>query len=134
MIRKITPMIKPKNPVMPVTSAQPSSPPAASAAPDVSSAINIPVKSIEEIGSKKHKMDAVINNRFHACFEEFDLNETTNETMYKTKKALDAITPPSAPAPTLSPTNIEPIIDIMNPPTIAAMILDNILNTSLFKN
>ena len=74
-------MKKPKTPVMPVTSAPPISPPAASAAPDVSSAINIPVKSMEEIGSKKLKMDAVINNRFHACFEEFDLNETTNETI-----------------------------------------------------
>ena len=84
MMRKITPMKKPKTPVMPVTSAPPISPPAASAPPYVSSAIKIPVKSMEETGSKKLKIDAVISKRFHACFEEFDLNETTKETTQKT--------------------------------------------------
>ena len=79
--RKTIPMKKPKTPVMPVTSAPPISPPAASAAPDVSSAIKIPVKIIDETGSKKLKIDAVMNNRFHACFEEFDLKEIVNEAI-----------------------------------------------------
>ena len=78
MIRKTIPKKKPKNPITPVTNAPANSPPAAPAT-DVSSPKKITVNSMLEIGSKKQRMEALINNRFHACFEEFDLIEIIKE-------------------------------------------------------
>lgn len=78
MIRKTIPKKKPINPITLVTNAPANSPPAAPA-PDVSSAKKITVNSMLEIGSKKQRMEALINNRFHACFEEFDLIEIIKE-------------------------------------------------------